>query len=714
MTNNYDYSCNTNPIDTANILSDVLVECKSAAANGYRIASKHEKKLNKALKTAEETVRSTLLRFTNSPCYSPDATSLLQGQLLDIEQAFARLSFMFKEDLEDLHNNLSKFSITLFGRTMAGKSTLMEILTEGNGDSIGKGSQRTTRDVRKYSWNNLEITDVPGIGAFEGEEDEQIAFHAAKTADLILFLITDDGPQSNEAECFSRILALGKPVVCVVNVKSAMPEGRSIKLITRDIDRKFDNQRLGDIRQQFLEYADQFGQSWNHVPFIYVHLKSAFAAQREQNEEYAKIYYQISRIDYLKKRIVEIVRAKGRFLRIKTFVDIITNPMLESMEQLLDQSQINSVQGRTILTKKRQLIEWRESFYRDSRSRIASTLVQIKSDLSSEISEFAEEHFSDKDADKAWLKILKGRRIETRCQELMHDVEVRVNNKLREFSRELTSELRFSISFSSDKSLKMRAVFDSKKMWDWSSLVLGGGLSIAAGIAYLLGAAIAGPLGWAALAVGGIGTIGSFFFKSRNQRELEARSKLERNLRDHVSKICESLEAQMIKQLDSLVSVRINDLLKEIDKINSVIFSLADTQRDLAWDLNGHLLSLNRDVLVEAMRIVGADEYAPNVQLVARIPGNTSVLLLKDGTVFSREKHDALYKLMAERIGFVFETDDKKVLISRVIGKLVDRKTIKIEEKLGVAHIPIPEETPVLLNRIRLAQQASSIQIIKQ
>ena len=170
----------------------------------------------------------------------------------------------------------------------------------------------------------------------------------------------------------------------------------------------------------------------------------------------------------------------------------------------------------------------------------------------------------------------------------------------------------------------------------------------------------------------------------------------------------------MIKQLDSLVSVRINDLLKEIDKINSVIFSLADTQRDLAWDLNGHLLSLNRDVLVEAMRIVGADEYAPNVQLVARIPGNTSVLLLKDGTVFSRAKHDALYKLMAERIGFVFETDDKKVLISRVIGKLVDRKTIKIEEKLGVAHIPIPEETPVLLNRIRLAQQASSIQIIKQ
>ena len=46
----------------------------------------------------------------------------------------------------------------------------MEILTEGDGSSIGKGFQRTTRDVRKYTWNGLEITDDPGIGAFEGDK----------------------------------------------------------------------------------------------------------------------------------------------------------------------------------------------------------------------------------------------------------------------------------------------------------------------------------------------------------------------------------------------------------------------------------------------------------------------------------------------------------------------------------------------------------------
>ena len=67
----------------------------------------------------------------------------------------------FSEDLDALERDLEKFSITLFGRTMAGKSTLMEVLTEGDGSAIGMGAQRTTRDIRSYEWNGLAVTDVP-------------------------------------------------------------------------------------------------------------------------------------------------------------------------------------------------------------------------------------------------------------------------------------------------------------------------------------------------------------------------------------------------------------------------------------------------------------------------------------------------------------------------------------------------------------------------
>lgn len=695
-------------------LKQVLKECNKAARIGYKIASAQEKNLNRALTSAQEKIQSTIIDFNSSPCYAPETTELLEVQLVEIRDAFNRLSFAFKEDLQDLRENLSKFSVTLFGRTMAGKSTLMEILTEGDGSSIGKGSQRTTRDVRKYTWNGLEITDVPGIGAFEGEDDEQIAFEAAKTADLILFLITDDAPQVAEAECFSRIVNLGKPIICIMNVKASIAVDKSLKLALRDVNKRFDMERLDKIRNQFLLFSEQFGQTWSHIPFVYVHLKSAYVALKTDDQEKSKSFHEVSRIDYLKKRIVEQVKTKGEFYRIKTFIDIISKPILESMENLLEQSQINSLQGRTILAKKRQLGAWKTVFYRDGKAQIKSLIVKIKSELNGEIASFAEDHFDDKDADKAWNKFFTLHKVEARCQELLEELEVKSNDKLKEISREITNELKFATSFECDKSLRMHKIIDGKKLWDWSSIVLGGGLSIATGIAYLVGATVAGPLGWAALIVSVIGVGGSFLFKSRDKKEFEARMRLEKKLRENVAQICDTLEKQMNKNLDSLVYVRIEGLMTEMDKINSVIFRLADTQKELAWDLNDHMLELNSQILTESIRLIGAEGLQYHVQSVARIPGNTTLILLNDGTVFPREQKEGLYRLMSEQIGFVYDSDNKRVLISRVLGRKITRNQVNIEDKIGVVHIPLGDASPNMKNRVRLAQQFSRLLIMNE
>lgn len=695
-------------------LKQVLKECNKAARIGYKIASAQETNLNRALTSAQEKIQSTIIDFNSSPCYAPETAELLEVQLVEIGDAFNRLSFAFKEDLQNLRDNLSKFSVTLFGRTMAGKSTLMEILTEGDGSSIGKGSQRTTRDVRKYTWNGLEITDVPGIGAFEGEDDEQIAFEAAKTADLILFLITDDAPQVAEAECFSRIVNLGKPIICIMNVKASIAVDKSLKLALRDVNKRFDMERLDKIRNQFLLFSEQFGQTWSHIPFVYVHLKSAYVALKTDDQEKSKSFHEVSRIDYLKKRIVEQVKTKGEFYRIKTFIDIISKPILESMENLLEQSQINSLQGRTILAKKRQLGAWKTVFYRDGKAQIKSLIVKIKSELNGEIASFAEDHFDDKDADKAWNKLFTLHKVEARCQELLEELEVKSNDKLKEISREITNELKFATSFECDKSLRMHKIIDGKKLWDWSSIVLGGGLSIATGIAYLVGATVAGPLGWAALIVSVIGVGGSFLFKSRDKKEFEARMRLEKKLRENVAQICDTLEKQMNKNLDSLVYVRIEGLMTEMDKINSVIFRLADTQKELAWDLNDHMLELNSQILTEAIRLIGAEGLQYHVQSVARIPGNTTLILLNDGTVFPREQKEGLYRLMSEQIGFVYDSDNKRVLISRVLGREITRNQVNIEDKIGVVHIPLGDASPNMKNRVRLAQQFSRLLIMNE
>lgn len=69
---------------------------------------------------------------------------------------------------------------------------------------------------------------------------------------------------------------------------------------------------------------------------------------------------------------------------------------------------------------------------------------------------------------------------------------------------------------------------------------------------------------------------------------------------------------------------------------------------------------------------------------------------------------------MAERIGFIYNSENKRVLISRVLGREIDRNQINIEEKIGVAHIPLGNATPNMKDRVRLAQQFSGLLIMKE
>lgn len=244
--------------------------------------------------------------------------------------------------------------------------------------------------------------------------------------------------------------------------------------------------------------------------------------------------------------------------------------------------------------------------------------------------------------------------------------------------------------------------------------LLDGGLSISAIFAGSVCAAAAGPLGWIALGVSAVGVLGSLIFKSRDKKEQEARMRLESSLRKNVDTICSSLEKQMLKNFDSLIDVRVESLLKELDRMNSVVFRLADTQKELAWKLDDHLLELNSQIVNEAIKMIGAEGLEYHIVETARVPGNSVVFMLNDGSYFPDEQKEQLNRMMSENIAFVYGTDNKRTLISRVLGKTVDRNKISIEEKIGVAHIPMDGLPPYILTRIRLAQQFARIVITDQ
>ncbi|MHB1426448.1 MAG: GTPase [Gemmataceae bacterium] len=266
-------------------LERALTMCRSAARRGYEIARENLRESARAIDGVSKSLSRCLKSLEDGSVRTPGIADQLKRQLSDVVNKLKQLQRTSESTLEERHKRLDTFSVALFGRTLAGKSTLMEILTRGDGRSIGTGAQRTTRDVRSYLWKGLQVTDVPGVAAFEGTQDEELAFRAASQADLVLFLITDDAPQSVEAECLARVRRLGKPVLGICNVKAAVDDEDDLRLFLRNSGRHFDRTRIGQLLQQFHAFADQHIPG-ERVPFLVTHLRSRFLAQLTQQAQH--------------------------------------------------------------------------------------------------------------------------------------------------------------------------------------------------------------------------------------------------------------------------------------------------------------------------------------------------------------------------------------------------------------------------------------------
>lgn len=697
-------------------LTKALSECYEAAKSGYELASDEKSALDKILRSAEESIQETALEYKASPCEVIGLGETLENQLVQIQDSVDNLRLSFTDDLEALKGDLEKFSVTLFGRTMAGKSTLMEVLTEGDGSAIGMGAQRTTRDIRRYEWNGLAVTDVPGIGAFEGEEDTRLAFDAAKTADLIVFLLTDDAPQAVEADCFRQVKDLGKPVIIIMNVKVSVDAGKSMKLIERDMNRAFDEERIEEIRKQFCRFGDAYGQEWNNVPFVATHLKAAYEAVKcekaldVETQNNADFWRTISRIDTLKELLCEQVQVRGKYIRVKTFADIIANPMIEALSELDLQSRINESQGRIVSDKKRALEKRKAVFVKDGKKRIESFMMRLKTELRSDIAVFAEDHYNDKLADIAWGEIIEKKNIEGRCKELLDDMESEVDGIIEETIREMESELRYVSIDSVQRTFLTPALIDAKRIVGWTSLLLGGGGTVAAAILTLSGVELAaGPVGWVAAGIGLAGGIALLFLENSGDKLAKARARLEKELTESVNATCDSIWTQLEKNLDRLIKGKIDLVLDELTKIENVIESLATTQNDLADSLRIELRTLNMTFTTKiASAVFGetqANTYMDNINTAARIPGVCTLLSEKAANATPADFTSQLSDLIAEDITTVTTTEDKPRFVSDILGGIVAQEDIECDNESGLITIRTDKEDIKLLNRLRLLEQ---------
>lgn len=686
-------------------LQQVLDKCPRAAREGYRIAKDNLDGIKSDIDAISEDLKQHL-SLNDGNVKTSDIEKQTQKQLQQVVSEFYSLHEKSYASLKEKCAQLDKFSIALFGRTMTGKSTLMEILTNGDGASISKGGQRTTRDVRSYDWKGLKITDVPGIAAFEGREDEDLAFEAAEQSDLVLFLITDDAPQNEEAECFARVRALGKPIVGICNVKTALNDADDMSLFLK---RNWFNRKRKDldaIVRQFHEFAERYSPG-RRISFAYTHLQSKFLSQQPNYKPQQSELERASRFSYIEEQIISEVVGRGIFLRWKSFIDSAVVPMLKFSEKLLEFSAQNSSSGRVLIDKQRQGKSWSDGFSKSGKEHIDTFIDREMNSLRAKIPGFAEDKYEAHDAGESWNRLVKNQNIERKAKKLVEQIQSEYKDGLSEIARQLKSELNFVGKFADDCRISMDSIFDSKRAWNWTTTIISTGL----GLATLIFAS--SPLGWVAAGVVFIiGGLLSWLFDDREKKAREQREKLEKELEKSVSKIERNLRKALNDGFDRLEK-QVSTFLRDFDPVISGTFELADRQRSLAWRINKQHKELHRTLINKALEQLGHRDSGNLILDIARDPGLAIMFRIAPKTTFPGDVRKDLDKLLGERVWFVIDTGNKTSILAQAIGRDCDPGKVSIESKIQVAHVPVGQFGAVGVSRVKLAQQLTELHVMK-
>lgn len=653
-------------------IEEALHECQAYAQKGYDIASNTWNTIHQALLAEERKVKKVdkqqgkISRLADEELIKKKKQGLASFMEMDKE---------LKQDLSYLQKQQKEFSVLVFGRTMVGKSTLMEIMTHGSGASIGNGSQRTTLDVRDYHWKGMKITDVPGIASFDGREDDRLALEAAKAADLILFLISDDGVQQEEAKNLAELRRLGKPVLGIINVKLGITEQVRSLDMKRLRNKMSERERIETICNQFRQFAGNFQQDWGDLTFVPVHLKAAYLGQ-DKNPE----LWEVSNFTEVEAYILSKVQQDGCFLRIKTFLDRVIIPLQGRMEMLYENSGSSLTDAFEYQKKCQELTEWKKIFVEDSQEKFNNLCTRVKNKLTRGIREFAEYNYENEDAGEDWKEYLQEElKLEADCMSFLQERANKCSRKRRELMDSLKTELTFAGVNVEFDDISMDSIFDTQ-FW-------GSAAAIAASL-------ISGPIGIA------IGIVTWLFGSSKEEKIREAKAKLRAALQDAMDECgyVDTLMAGVAKTMnEEIFGKGVEGLYNALAQMDAMLIGLAKEEATGAERLGVLLNQLNCQLLHEAEGYIAAQEgknLVLSVDRIARIPGEVTVVY---DTVNSFDGYEAqMTKLIGEKV-------ELRILdnAGNFYGEMVKKTeeligSFRIEEVGAFAKVFNEDEVPVI------------------
>lgn len=475
-------------------------------------------------------------------------------------------------ELLQKERTLPDFTISLLGRTKAGKTTLHAILTGEGRDKIGSGLQRTTRYNRVYQWNLLRLIDTPGFGSAEaaGRSDDEIAAAVLDESDIICFVVVDEGIQKDILEFIQRASKRNKPIIILLNHKQNIRDSVHFK---RFLQKPTDwltttgEANLQGYSNRIYRFAQENGFG-NLISVYPVFLLAALMAQEPEYTKYSKLLWESSNLEPFIEKLKSWITLSGPLKRSQTLLDGTIQDFSHTEEKLQREllpinQEIQALQTRwpatvtTIRKEQQVLMDHLKDLLDDRFSRLkkqealnfATQYFDCKDDLSSKWTEYLDSiHFE--------------RTLEEDVKELTNQFLSKVDNTVRDFLED------FYFAFSSDLSLDggQKLSFNFRLATNiLASLMDAGGLIASFFI----------PFGWVIAIPGAILHILSRLFTSQAEKRKQAidalYGKLSSQIEEKIPSWRYSITEQIHKQTEELIQKSDRAFSSATQELNDVI-----------------------------------------------------------------------------------------------------------------------------------------------
>ncbi len=483
-----------------------------------------------------------------------------------------------EQSLVQKERTITDFTISLVGRTKAGKSTLHAILTNQGHDKIGVGRQRTTRYNRVYQWNLLRLIDTPGIGSAEadGRSDDEIAESVLGESDVICFVVVDDSILKDVLEFIEKVAALNKPIIILLNHKENIVNDVKFR---RYIEKPSDwliSEGESNI-QGHINRIQKYANDKGFGPLVRVFPVFLLAAQmsgEEKYKEYSDLLWKSSNMDSFIEELKIWISSAGTIKRSQTILDEAIHIFNKFKEQ------IATAQG-PVEKQINILIEQRAGKIQALQQAKELAIANVKSILEEKFDNmarneallFAEEVYNQKDDLSEKWKVYIER------LDFVNEVKIAVEKELSMFSEkadETISDLFEDFYYSIKTSFQLGKI-DVPLQLDLKSItrLAGSAIGVAGSIVILiLGAS--NPVGWILTGAGILVGLGSLLFSSKEKKRQKAINKIYDTIKSSILEQAPTQVDYTIKEIDS-------ELTKNIERIDSLF---ADFIKGLGETIN--------------------------------------------------------------------------------------------------------------------------------